>query len=439
MNSSLRTISLLILICATLLALLAYQKGIYKTYSIDLTRQEQMGLNTDLSLGGQSTAEISYTDEGIVLKCNISLEHQWPYCELKIHLAERADQGSFDYAKGVDLSDYTDVFLNISTVGDRNEQIRFYIRNYNSEYSNLSTDSNSLKINEVQYSPNDYPAGKFIPIRDFNVVSWWLQMRDIPLELRGVEVSNSPLLTVASGGLVEEGPLTIIVKEVTFRYNLVSKENILFSVIAMWFFSAVIALLLQLKSFRQRLHYSKGQQLKLSEVMVALKLEKAELEKLAKRDALTGLRNRVGLSKHLLECEEKSHNDNVPFSLIFLDLDFFKNINDDHGHNIGDEVLVKFGRIVNENIRQQDKLARWGGEEFIILCANTEQNKAVTLAQKLCDLIATTPLLEGISITASFGVAQLHKNESTTSFLERADNALYKAKTNGRNQVQVAD
>ena len=435
---SLRTISLLLLISATLLAMLAYEKGIYKTYSVDLTRQEQMGLNTDLSQGGQTTAEISYNDDGITLECDIRLDYQWPYCELKLHLAERAGQGAFDYAKGVDLSDYTEVFINIETVGNNSEQVRFYIRNYNEAYTNLNSDGNSLKINEVQYSPNEYPQGKFIPIKDFNVVSWWLQARKIPLELRGVEISNSPLLTIASGGLVEEGKVTIIVKEITFRYNLISKENILFSVIAMWFFSAVIALLLQLNSFRKRLTYSKGQQLKLNEVMVALKLEKAQLEELAKRDALTGLRNRVGLSKYLMEGEEKAQQHGIPFSLIFLDIDFFKKVNDQHGHTVGDQLLIHFGRTINENIRQQDKLARWGGEEFVILCLDTEQEKALTLANKLCQFVAKTQLIDEITITASFGVAQLHQGESTTSFLERADNALYKAKTNGRNQVQGA-
>jgi len=439
MDPSLRTVSLLLLIATTLLALLAYENGIYKTYSVDLTRQEQMGLNTDLSQGGKSTAEIDYTDEGILLSCKISLEYQWPYCELKLHLAERADQGSFDYAKGVDLSAYTEVFLNISTISDSDDQIRFYIRNYNEVYTNLNSDGNSLKINEVQYSPNDYPNGKFVPIKDFNVVSWWLQARNIPLELRGVEISNSPLLTIASGGLVDEGDISILVKEITFRYNLVSKENILFAVIAMWFSSAVIALLIQLKSFHNRLNYSKNQQKKLNEVMDALQLEKAQLEKLAKRDALTGLKNRVGLSKYLVEGEAKAQEHNIPFSLIFLDIDFFKKVNDEYGHTVGDKVLMLFGRTINENIRQQDKVARWGGEEFVILCMDTEQDKAVTLAEKLCKLIASQPLLDGISITASFGVAQLRKNESTTSFLERADNALYKAKTNGRNQVQASD
>ncbi|PKF60773.1 hypothetical protein CW745_12925 [Psychromonas sp. psych-6C06] len=439
MNSSLRTISLLILISATIIALFAYENGIYKTYSVDLTRQEQMGLNTDLSQGGQTTADITYTDEGIMLKCNISLEYQWPYCELKLHLAEREDQGAFNYAKGVDLSAYTEVFLNISTMGEANDQIRFYIRNYNPLYTNLYTDGNSLKINEVEYSPNDYPNGKFIPIKDFNVVSWWLQARDIPLELRGVEISNSPLLTVASGGLVDEGEITILVKEVTFRYNLISKENILFSIIAMWFGSAVIALLVQLKSFRSRLRQSKSQQLKQNEVMAALQLEKQELEKLAKRDALTGLRNRVGLSKYLIECEEKAHAQRIPFSLIFIDIDFFKRINDEHGHSVGDDLLIQFGRTINENIRQKDKFARWGGEEFIILCMDTKRDKAINLAQKLCKLIAEKPLLAGINTTASFGVAELHRHESTASFLERADNALYRAKTNGRNQVQAAD
>ncbi|HEX7764349.1 MAG TPA: GGDEF domain-containing protein, partial [Cellvibrio sp.] len=146
--------------------------------------------------------------------------------------------------------------------------------------------------------------------------------------------------------------------------------------------------------------------------------------------------NRDGIAP-VFEHAWDSHN-HQQLSLIFIDIDNFKKINDDHGHNRGDEVLRLFAQVLTENTRAQDFLARWGGEEFVLACPDTTVKNATALAEKLRLAIQHTSWPQGLSITASFGVAQMHAHESPTDFIARADQALYEAKAQGRNGVRYA-
>jgi diguanylate cyclase (GGDEF)-like protein len=157
---------------------------------------------------------------------------------------------------------------------------------------------------------------------------------------------------------------------------------------------------------------------------------------MAKRDALTGLRNRAGLSKHLSQCGIKLREEKTPFCIIFIHIDFFKQVNDTHGHNTGDDTLVAFSQTIYNNIRIADKLGRWDGEEFILICKDSELKSAINMAEKLRLVIEAKTFVNNLKITASFGVAQMKETESTRDFIERADQALYDAKASGRNQVK---
>ena len=118
-----------------------------------------------------------------------------------------------------------------------------------------------------------------------------------------------------------------------------------------------------------------------------------------------------------------------------LDIDFFKKINDNYGHNEGDQVLIKIAKILSENIREDDVLARWGGEEFVILIPHTEIDSTYLLAEKLRTIIENTSIVQQEKITASFGVGDYSNTESKVTFFEKIDSALYKAKKAGRNIV----
>ena len=128
-------------------------------------------------------------------------------------------------------------------------------------------------------------------------------------------------------------------------------------------------------------------------------------------------------------------------SIIICDIDFFKSINDNYGHHVGDQALISFARFLKQFVRNQDLVARYGGEEFVILCANCDEDAAVDRAEKIRFKLEKTAqaMLDGKCLTASFGVSQLEDSDDTTSFFVRADHALLHAKEMGRNRVVRAN
>ncbi|WP_074394992.1 MULTISPECIES: GGDEF domain-containing protein [unclassified Halomonas] len=161
----------------------------------------------------------------------------------------------------------------------------------------------------------------------------------------------------------------------------------------------------------------------------------AQLEQLATTDMLTGLVNRARFDAVLKNELNRQHRYARPLSLIMLDIDFFKDINDSHGHDAGDQVLVNLAVLLESNLRRADCCARWGGEEFMLLAPETSLEQAVQLANKIRVAIKTASFPIPGSVTASFGVVEVHPQESVKSVMKRVDNALYLAKEKGRDQV----
>lgn len=164
----------------------------------------------------------------------------------------------------------------------------------------------------------------------------------------------------------------------------------------------------------------------------------AQLERISKQDYLTQVFNRVMLDEKLSSEASRAARYGRAFSLIFMDLDYFKRVNDQFGHQVGDQVLKDFASVVNSSIRETDLFGRWGGEEFLLLCPETNLEDAALLAEKLRLAIQQQRLPDDASITASFGVAQLLLGETVEQLVKRADDALYLAKNKGRNQVAKA-
>lgn len=160
-----------------------------------------------------------------------------------------------------------------------------------------------------------------------------------------------------------------------------------------------------------------------------------KLEVLSTSDPLTGISNRLRLD-HVLEEElARSSRSGANFSVILLDLDHFKSVNDLHGHQTGDRVLVALAGKLQEGIRELDVVGRWGGEEFLVICRGTDLPGAVTLAEKLRGIIASHVFPVVGAKTGSFGVASHHAAETIDALIARADSALYQAKLKGRNLV----
>ena len=171
----------------------------------------------------------------------------------------------------------------------------------------------------------------------------------------------------------------------------------------------------------------------------ALEIQKmnVKLKRLSTIDELTNMYNRRKLDEHLEQELDRAKRYDTSFSVILLDIDLFKNINDTYGHNIGDKVLMDFGKILIDNIRKSDVVGRWGGEEFLIICPETNIEEAVCAAEKLRNIIENNKFEVDDTITSSFGVATYIKGDSIYELISRADKGLYKAKGNGRNRVKV--
>ena len=169
-----------------------------------------------------------------------------------------------------------------------------------------------------------------------------------------------------------------------------------------------------------------------------LEESKQALEKLSLTDALTGIGNRRHLDNFLALEISKAKRSDAPLSLIMFDVDFFKQINDELGHSTGDSILRDLTQLIINKIKRADLLGRWGGEEFMLLCPDTDANGAEQLAEILRAAIENHDFGISKQVHCSFGVTALEdKEESPESLFARADQALYKAKECGRNRVIV--
>jgi diguanylate cyclase (GGDEF)-like protein/hemerythrin-like metal-binding protein len=164
----------------------------------------------------------------------------------------------------------------------------------------------------------------------------------------------------------------------------------------------------------------------------------AELDHLANSDKLTGAWNRRRLAEAVVNEMDRLRRYNHPLSLLIIDIDFFKKVNDTHGHAAGDQVLLTLASVVQSNLRTSDSLTRWGGEEFVVLCPNTTLSTATVLAERLRQCVAESIFPEVGAVTISLGVAECTGNEAWEQWFKRADVALYQAKGAGRNQVRFA-
>lgn len=162
---------------------------------------------------------------------------------------------------------------------------------------------------------------------------------------------------------------------------------------------------------------------------------------LATTDMLTGLLNRRRMGQSLDEHLQQAIRSGRPLCAALIDLDHFKRINDVHGHRVGDDVLKTFAALAQGELRAVDQLARWGGEEFLVLLPDLNHQEARLTVERLCRRIAAHPMGAScqLNVTVSVGLAQWWPGESLICWLDRADKALYEAKRQGRNRCLVAD
>lgn len=170
-----------------------------------------------------------------------------------------------------------------------------------------------------------------------------------------------------------------------------------------------------------------------SEAFEHLQEHSERLEYIAVTDPLTGLFNRTKLDQALSHGLRSAQQKQKELAVILLDIDHFKKVNDEHGHPVGDRILIQLAQVLRSNTRNTDTLGRWGGEEFLLIIENCDRQQAKVLAEKLRHAVAAFTFHDGIHVTISLGVASHHQGDTASSLMQRTDQALYAAKANGRN------
>lgn len=262
-------------------------------------------------------------------------------------------------------------------------------------------------------------------------VAGWVGLED---ELRfGVAIDYKhliPMINQALSDITEEEHIAIYQKWTRIEVIELTDYQLLwqFAAAAM----AIITLLL-LWNYRSRYFYRQ-----LQEQHQKLEQSQRKLEFLSNHDPLTNLYNRNHFDKTVQQLQRRSPHTEQAFSLVVIDIDYFKDINDTYGHSVGDVILQELAKILLHEVREHDQVTRWGGEEFVVLCQQTNATEAHALCQRITLAISKHNFDHNISLSCSFGVAEQQPDESLLHCFERADKALYTAKQSGRNQTCLA-
>ena len=344
--------------------------------------------------------------------------------------------------RGVDLSRYSAINLSIEYTGTA-PKMRLFARNFDKRYSN-SEDVNSTKYNAIFLSTKELRHDITVKLSEFVVTEWWLMTYGIDRQNSYPQLNNVVNFGVDFSDSMTVGNHDVKVNKIEFVGEWISRENWYLLIVCVWLVSVFFNTINRLRVFRKLKIQDEKVILALNESNKNLVKETDKFRKLSTVDALTQSYNRFGIDQivsTLITPVKDVAVDEPPFSLILLDIDHFKRVNDTRGHDTGDRVLKNMAKIINGSLREGDYIGRWGGEEFVIILPFTRHEFAMALAEKIRISVSHSsfepenPLL----ITVSVGVGSLLSDESFADLFKRVDEALYRAKERGRNCCIVAE
>ena len=335
---------------------------------------------------------------------------------------------SLDASEGLDLSRFKTLNLAARYHG-KSQYLRVAIRNFDPRFSKLD-DLNSPKFNFVNIPTKDLARPIAISMSEFAVAEWWTTAYDLPREYARPDLSNATVLNIDLQGELAGTQHEIQIDTLEFVGDWISAESWYLGILCLWMVMGTAYGTSQWLRMR-RAHRTQRQKI------AELANEKEKYQKLSTIDALTNVLNRHGIDQFVAALGITG----VSASVILIDLDHFKRINDERGHHTGDRVLRTMGEILRAGTRNTDAVGRWGGEEFVLICPGASLSKAADMAEKLRQMIVETNFIpeEPLAATASFGVATSGDVRTFEDAIRQADQALYLAKSRGRNCVVAAN
>ncbi|WP_158966366.1 GGDEF domain-containing protein [Paraglaciecola sp. L3A3] len=353
--------------------------------------------------------------------CNYKGGTPYPYCNIAISWSQKP-------YKQIDLSTYTHLNIDLEYEGNA-EYIRIFLRNYY-EYPGDIDEIKAGKFNTLTKPADFFSEVSPIYLDQLRVSDWWIDEFNVPPHLVGPDIRKVISLGLGIPNPAPLGQHKFHLKSIQAEGVYFKKELLYFSIIIFWSVLLIGEIL-----FRYVRLNRKSQ--KYINLLSKVTEQSAIYKQKSETDKLTKILNREGLTQIIKQLDATGllHE----YAVMMLDLDHFKKINDNHGHAVGDSVLKDVADNINTCMRSYDLVARWGGEEFIVLfhCLNAADQ--YPFAERVRKKIEASNyvIADQERVTVSIGIAKMSKTESFEETFQKADKALYQAKEMGRNKSVI--
>lgn len=406
--------------CITLILLIFYDD--FPKRSIELHPQLTKYIEESVDSVSGGNSELLWLDkENLHWICDLKIGSPYPYCGISV-------AWSSSPFKQIDFSDFDGLEVELEYSGQA-RYIRVFIRNFYPRPNAQDAIGNG-KFNSMTIASSSFKQIVTIPFSDLRVADWWVDDNQIPPEDIKPDVSQAIAIGIDLPYPSALGRHVFKLKSLKVMGVMFSKESLYLAIILFWAALLILEILLSQIKLRKKIQFDEQQLLKI-EAKSAVYQQKAE------HDKLTGVLNREGLTR--IVDELYSTQLLQQYTLLVIDLDFFKQINDEHGHTTGDIVLQEAANILKNCVRSYDLISRWGGEEFVILFHCLDTDNILPFAEKLRKAIESVSYIDGKldKLTVSVGATSIANFERFEQAFIRADKALYEAKENGRNRTVV--
>ena len=368
---------------------------------------------SDKDNGGQSVVrEIG----PLAWACDLRNGNPYPYCGYELF---------FDGNKGTHGLNLTNMRALTVTMLYRGAatSFRIHLKNFDPRYSHSANDDTPKYLRvEADTTPGKLQSNSFIPA-DFGVADWWMRKYKLAPEYGRPQFDNVTSMVIETGSEAPLGAHAFNIREIRVRTAILSRADWYSLLLGIWIMMIVAYLGYRIGNLRRAL--------KERQILEALALREAQ--EAASHDHLTKILNRRGMTERFEALGQRKAGA-FTATVIMIDIDHFKRLNDTYGHDTGDQVLSDIAGVISANVRSVDLVARWGGEEFMVICSDIDRRGAQQVAEKIRSRIAAFDFGACGSITASLG---LHWSQGPEPELAQlvtlADTALYIAKANGRN------
>ncbi|MCJ8312633.1 MAG: GGDEF domain-containing protein [Saccharospirillaceae bacterium] len=433
-NLTLIPVLLFLFLIISILLVWTYPNYSTQTLNIEINEKNTIAL-TEPNFGIQSTINKYNSKNQTGYDCEIKKLDFEPSCRLEIWIGNSK-------TKGIDLSYFEKMTINGTYKTPTSlDSLRISLRNYENNLTSTDTHNHThthtetdkhYKFNLVEILSSEVKNPIEVNLKSLIVPNWWLTtVRDQNIKPE-VDLTNISMIEISTGLQAKPGLYQLRVSSLELSRNIISIEQLYEYLFIFWccfiIFSIIkVTIYLWLKIKQKTIDEND-----LIDINNSLSKHSKQLELINKTDELTMVLNRIGMKDKLME---SLNNNWFPMAVVMIDIDFFKKINDTFGHQLGDNVLIELGKILNKFTQSKESVCRFGGEEFIILLP---KNNVYTLKGRLEDLrkeIQDADMGVPQSVTISIGAAYCDDKSGFKSLVEQSDKALYQAKEQGRNTV----